>query len=117
MKTGYYRGINSRLYGAKVTVYARPDAGGLFAEFDNGEKFDVDAPWMQAFVDAAKPDKPSFCPKCALNEHSAAALKMVELVWCSLKHDHEHKDRRETAWGTKTECGLAACFDRIMKEV
>ena len=56
------------------------------------------------------------CDKCGLGQHSAAALAMVAMVWNTLKNDPEHKDRKQTEWGTKTRCGLAACFDRCMSE-
>jgi hypothetical protein len=38
---------------------------------------------------------------------------IVQLLWESLKRDPEHKDRRQTGWGTKTKQGLVACLDRI----
>lgn len=38
---------------------------------------------------------------------------IVDLLWDSLKRDPEHKDRRQTGWGTKTQQGLIACLDRI----
>ena len=58
------------------------------------------------------------CSTCSLGAHSAAALAMVALVWDSLKPDNGdgRKDRRRTEWGTKTRCGLAACFDRLIEE-
>ena len=42
--------------------------------------------------------------------------KIIELLWDSLKRDPEHKDRRQTGWGTKTKQGLVACIYRINKE-
>ena len=42
--------------------------------------------------------------------------KILELLWDSLKRDPEHKDRRQTGWGTKTKQGLCACIYRISKE-
>jgi hypothetical protein len=44
------------------------------------------------------------------------AQKIIELLWDSLKRDPEHKDRRQTGWGTKTMVGLVACLDRIYRE-
>jgi hypothetical protein len=41
------------------------------------------------------------------------AEQVVALLWDSLKRDPEHKDRRQTGWGTKTQIGLVACLDRI----
>ncbi len=38
---------------------------------------------------------------------------IVELLWDYLKKDPEHKDRRQTGWGTKTKVGLCACIERI----
>lgn len=32
---------------------------------------------------------------------------IVDLLWDYLKKDPEHKDRRQTAYGTKTKLGLA----------
>ena len=43
------------------------------------------------------------------------AQKIVELLWDSLKRDPEHKDRRQTGWGTKTQVGLVACLDSIYR--
>lgn len=112
LKEGIYRGINAKLYGAKVSVSL--ENGELIATFENGQTYKVDGPWMQAFVEPPVTPKPA-CG-CGMGPHSAAARKMVEVVWCSLKRDPGHDNRRETAWGTKTECGLAACFDRIINE-
>ena len=39
-----------------------------------------------------------------------------ELLWDYLSKDKEHKDRRQTGWGTKTEEGLIACIENIMEE-
>jgi hypothetical protein len=44
------------------------------------------------------------------------AQKIIELLWDSLKRDPEHKDRRQTGWGTKTMVGLVACLDTIYRE-
>lgn len=41
---------------------------------------------------------------------------IIELLWASLKRDPEHKDRRQTGWGTKTKQGLIACIERIAAE-
>lgn len=43
-------------------------------------------------------------------EQTQAAL---ELLWDHLPKDREHKDRRQTGWGTKTKVGLIACLERI----
>jgi hypothetical protein len=32
---------------------------------------------------------------------------VVDLLWDYLKRDPEHKDRRQTSYGTKTKAGLA----------
>ncbi len=41
---------------------------------------------------------------------------IVELLWDYLKKDPEHKDRRQTGWGTKTKQGLYNCINRIVME-
>jgi hypothetical protein len=41
---------------------------------------------------------------------------LIEMLWNSLKHDPQHKDRVQTAWGTKTKQGLVLSVARIMKE-
>lgn len=41
---------------------------------------------------------------------------IVALVWDYLKRDPEHKDRRQTSYGTKTQYGLARCLESIYKE-
>ncbi len=38
---------------------------------------------------------------------------VVDLLWDYLKRDPEHKDRKQTGWGTKTQEGLCACVERI----
>jgi len=43
----------------------------------------------------------------------ARDAQAAELLWDSLKRDPEHKDRRQTGWGTKTMLGLVACLNRI----
>lgn len=40
----------------------------------------------------------------------------VDLLWEHLPKDPEHKDRRVTGWGTKTNVGLFLCIERIVKE-
>jgi hypothetical protein len=45
-----------------------------------------------------------------MNEREQA---IIDLLWDSLKRDPEHKDRRQTGWGTKTKTGLIACIERI----
>ena len=42
--------------------------------------------------------------------------KIVGLLWDFLKRDSEHKDRRQTGWGTKTKRGLVLCIERIISE-
>ena len=44
---------------------------------------------------------------------TAAEHQIIELLWDSLKRDPEHKDRRQTGWGTKTKLGLVACLHTI----
>lgn len=39
--------------------------------------------------------------------------EILNLLWESLKRDPEHTDRRQTAWGTKTQAGLVASLNRI----
>lgn len=39
---------------------------------------------------------------------------LINLLWDYMKHDPKHSDRRQTAWGTKTRIGLAACINRIV---
>ncbi len=38
---------------------------------------------------------------------------MVAPLWDFLKKDPGHKDRRQTAWGTKTKLGLALTIKRL----
>lgn len=45
------------------------------------------------------------------NQNSA----LINLLWNSLGQDPEHKDRRQTTWGTKTKEGLIACIERIVE--
>jgi hypothetical protein len=40
-------------------------------------------------------------------ELTAKEQALVDLLWDYLKKDPEHKDRRQTAYGTKTKAGLA----------
>jgi hypothetical protein len=46
----------------------------------------------------------------------AQKAELIELLWSSLRRDSEHKDRKQTGWGTKTQAGLIACIERIMRE-
>jgi hypothetical protein len=39
--------------------------------------------------------------------------QIADVFWDYLKRDPEHKDRRQTAWGTKTKQGLAAVIVRL----
>lgn len=38
--------------------------------------------------------------------------ELIPLLWDYLKRDPEHKDRRQTGWGTKTKQGLVASIER-----
>ena len=38
---------------------------------------------------------------------------LMVLLWDHLPKDKEHKDRRRTGWGSKTQIGLIACIKRI----
>jgi len=40
--------------------------------------------------------------------------ELIELLWQSLKQDSEHKDRKQTGYGTKTQTGLLASIESIM---
>ncbi len=40
--------------------------------------------------------------------------RLVELLWDYLKRDPEHKDRRQTGYGTKTKLGLVASIRSIL---
>lgn len=42
--------------------------------------------------------------------------ELLTLLWDSMKRDPEHKDRVRTGWGTKTQTGLLACVERIMRD-
>jgi hypothetical protein len=42
--------------------------------------------------------------------------RLVNLLWDYLKRDPEHKDRRQTGFGTKTKMGLTASIRRILQE-
>lgn len=39
--------------------------------------------------------------------------EIANVFWGYLKRDPEHKDRRQTAWGTKTKKGLTATIIRL----
>ena len=43
-------------------------------------------------------------------------IEIANVFWGSLKRDPEHKDRRQTEWGTKTKEGLAAVIKRLAYE-
>ena len=49
-----------------------------------------------------------------MNEKQKQAI--MELLWEHLPIDREHRDRRITGWGTKTQTGLIACIERICKD-
>jgi len=51
-----------------------------------------------------------------MEELTAREKAIAELLWDYLKKDPEHKDRRQTGWGTKTKIGLAASVARIIKD-
>ena len=42
--------------------------------------------------------------------------RIHDLLWFNLKRDPEHKDRRQTGFGTKTVIGLTASVERIIEE-
>ncbi len=48
------------------------------------------------------------------NDHQTQAA--LELLWDHLPKDPEHKDRRQTGWGTKTKVGLIGCLERVATE-
>jgi len=50
-----------------------------------------------------------------MKNRAETARDMVDLVWDSLKRDQNNNGRRQTAWGSKTKDGLAACFERLMR--
>ena len=57
---------------------------------------------------------PANCPTCGFGPHDARSVEMVNVVWDFLKRDPEgHKDRRATAYGSKTRCGLARVFESL----
>jgi hypothetical protein len=39
--------------------------------------------------------------------------QIADVFWNYLKKDPEHKDRRMTAWGSKTKLGLALTVKRL----
>ena len=41
---------------------------------------------------------------------------IVDLLWDYLKRDPEYKDRRQTAYGSKTKYGLARSIEAIINE-
>lgn len=41
--------------------------------------------------------------------------RVIDLLWDSLKSDSQHKDRKQTGWGTKTKQGLISCIERIVE--
>lgn len=47
-------------------------------------------------------------------ELNAREKELVRLLWDYLPKDKEHKDRRKTAWGTKTQVGLCNIIAFIM---
>jgi hypothetical protein len=49
-------------------------------------------------------------------ELSARDRALVDLLWDYMKRDPEHKDRVKTAYGTKTQYGLARCIEAIFRE-
>ncbi len=52
----------------------------------------------------------------AVEQNTNMERATVDLLWDYLKRDPEHKDRRQTGWGTKTQSGLTACIARIARE-
>ena len=47
---------------------------------------------------------------------SAKDKALVDLLWPYMKRDREHKDRVHTAYGTKTQYGLARCIEAVFRE-
>jgi hypothetical protein len=41
--------------------------------------------------------------------------EVADVFWYYLKRDPDHKDRRLTAWGSKTKLGLAETIKRLGK--
>ena len=41
--------------------------------------------------------------------------EVADVFWYHLKRDPDHKDRRMTAWGSKTKIGLAETIKRLGK--
>jgi hypothetical protein len=50
------------------------------------------------------------------NELKPHEQALIDLLWDYLKKDPEHKDRRQTGFGTKTKIGLVASINRIIAE-
>lgn len=48
-----------------------------------------------------------------MSRMSASEHQIIALLWDSLKRDPEHKDRRQTGWGSKTKQGLIASLNTI----
>ena len=42
--------------------------------------------------------------------------RILDMLWEHLPKDREHKDRRQTGWGTKTKKGLIGSLTRIVLE-
>lgn len=55
-------------------------------------------------------------PKTEITLTEFQKTKLLKLLWDSMKRDPEHKDRKQTGWGTKTQFGLIACIERIINE-
>jgi hypothetical protein len=54
--------------------------------------------------------------KASLPFSASARTALLGLLWDSLKRDPDHKDRRQTGFGTKTKEGLVACIEGCIKE-
>lgn len=51
------------------------------------------------------------------SEELATAERLADLLWDSLKRDPEHKDRRRTAYGTKTKLGLLRTVQAVINNL
>lgn len=48
-----------------------------------------------------------------MKDNTFTNKEIADVFWDYLKRDPEHKDRRQTAWGTKTKLGLALTIKRL----
>ena len=49
------------------------------------------------------------------NELKPHEQALIDLLWDYLKKDPEHKDRRQTGFGTKTKIGLVASIIELSR--